>query len=340
MRTSVKFLLPALLLAPLLLFLGGCSCGFDCSGSSNNSPTLLTLGFSDSLPEDLKEVVIKVTSITFRRSGAEDVVVDTFTLTIDDVDMVDVANFQMNLLDYRGKSQLLVIENLELDAGSYSEVSIAVEGGDINNSYVMEKGNDTLKELNVSDGSLNLKNLRLSSGSQKVTVEFGLAQALEFQSSSNSYRLTTTGIRMENNQTAATLSGQVDSALFDTVSPCDEKPTPETGNRVYLYEGGDLSADQLADVFTSGTTEQSPVDAIAPFAVASVDENDNTGNWEYAFGYLPAGDYTLAFACDTAEDDSVEYDGLLIPVPDGQLYTIVLSEADNVQCNLPSDTNC
>ena len=43
-----------------------------------------------------------------------------------------------------------------------------------------------------------------------------------------------------------------------------------------------------------------PSDVVAPFAVASLVQNALTANWEYVFGFLPAGDYTLAFACNTA----------------------------------------
>jgi hypothetical protein len=345
MHVSRIFLSLSLLLVPLLVTLGGCSCGFDCSGSNsnnnnNNSPTSLTLGFSDSLPEDLNEVVITVTSITFRRSGAEDVVVDNFTLTIDDKDMVDVADFQMDLLDYRGLNQLEVIENLELDTGLYSEVSIEVEGDDINNSYVVEIDNGESKILNVPGGSLDLKDLQLSSGSQAVTVEFSLAQALAFQSSDGSYLLTTTGIRMEDNQKAASLSGQIDSTLFDTVSPCSEKSDPLKGNRIYLYEGKTLPSDSLVDVFTSESSELPP-DAMVPFAVASLVFNKTTQSWDYSFGYIPAGEYTMAFSCNTEEDDSVEWNDLTIPLPEGQVYNnIELTEGEKAQCNLSEGASC
>ncbi|MBT7371615.1 MAG: hypothetical protein HN816_13260, partial [Gammaproteobacteria bacterium] len=98
-----------LLLAALSLLPAGCGgCGFDCSGSNNNNDaTRLTLGFSDALPEDLDAVEITVESIIFRRSGNEDIVVDSFT--IKPLNDVDSAEFQMNLLDYQGDSQLDVI---------------------------------------------------------------------------------------------------------------------------------------------------------------------------------------------------------------------------------------
>lgn len=340
MKISLNILPPILLLVPFLLSLGGCGCGFSCSGGGNdNNPASLTLGFSDALPEDLKEVFIKVESITFRRTGSEDIVVNNFT--IPQLSLVDASDFQVDLLDYRGLNQLLVIENRELDTGSYSEVSIEVLGGNINDSYVMEEGSDTQIELNVPGGSLVLKDLRLFSGSQTVTVEFSLAQALVFQSSNDQYLLTTTGIRMENNDKAAKLSGQIDSVLFDTVSPCDEKAIPTEGNRIYLYEGPDLSIERLVDVFTTETTIDQPPDAVAPFAVASMEQSSLTGNWEYSFGYVPAGEYTMAFACNTEEDDSVEYDALTIPLPEDQVYNnISLAEGETVQCNLSESPSC
>ena len=53
-----------LLLALGLLLLAGCSCGFDCNNEDSKGTTLLRLGFSDALPEALKQVVIEVDSIT------------------------------------------------------------------------------------------------------------------------------------------------------------------------------------------------------------------------------------------------------------------------------------
>ena len=340
MKISLKLLLSISLLAPFLFSLGGCGCGFSCSGGGSgddDNPAKLTLGFSDSLPEDLSEVFIKVGTITFQRTGAEDVVVNEFTIPA--LGLEDAPDFQLDLLDYRGLKQLLVIENRELDAGTYSNVLIEVLGDNINDSYVVEEGSDTQIELNVLGGTLDLKDLRLFSGSQTVTIEFGLAQALVFQSENSPYMLTTTGIRMENNEKAASISGQIDSALFDSISPCNEKTKPLKGNRVYLYQEKNLLNDDLADVYTSGSTVD-PVDAIAPFAVASLGLNDFTATWEYSFGFIPAGDYTMAFACDTETDDSIEYNGLTIPLPDNQVYEITLSEGDKFQCNISESIDC
>jgi hypothetical protein len=335
MGSTLKLLLPVFLLALFFLPLGGCGCGFDCnSDNDTNDPALLTLGFSDSLPEDLKQVVLEVESITFKRSGAAEVVVDIFT--VKQQGLVDVPTFKIDLLKYTGVDQLLVIEGLELEAGTY-EVSIAILDAGINNSYVQEADN-SLKSITVSGGKLTLTGLRLSPGKQPFTVEFGLAQSLQFQSGTDKYLLATNGIRIENNLTAATLSGLVNSALFDTVSPCTEKNPPTAGNRIYLYKGIDITNDRLADVFTTGSTDTPPTDALAPFAIASLKEANTV--WSYAFGYLPAGDYTLAFACDTEDDDAVEYNGLLIPWPANQVYKMTLSQSEKAVCNLAVGASC
>ncbi|MEZ5504118.1 MAG: DUF4382 domain-containing protein [Halioglobus sp.] len=337
MKISSKIGL-ALLLGPLLLPLGGCGCGFDCNNNGNDSnPALLTLGLSDAVPEDLKQVVIRVDKITFKRTGAEDVVVDRFT--IDELGLVDVDTFQVDLLKYQGVNQLRVIQNLSLDPGTYSAVSITIIADGINNSYVQED-NDLLKAITVTGGVLNLPGMQLASGAQPFTIEFSLAQAL--QATTAEYRLSATGIRVENNLTAATLSGKVDSQLFNSVTPCSEKATPTAGNRVYLYKGTGIASSRLADVYTSASVTTPPANAVAPFAVASLVVNPLTGNWEYASGFVPAGTYTLAFACDTQNDDAVEYNGLTItiPLPVDQIYTVSLAAGKNGTCNLAPGGSC
>jgi hypothetical protein len=332
MGRTLKVLLPTLLLALSLLNLSGCSCGFDCNSDGNNTPSdpaLLTLGLSDSLPEDLKQVFIQVDAITFKRSGAVDVVINDFT-----IGGAVVGTFKVNLLDYPGITQLEVIKGLELATGTY-EVSIKLIADGIESSYVKD-ANDVSKPITVSGDTLSVSGMKLASGNQAFTVEFSLAQALS-QPTSGTYRLATTGMRIENNLTAATLSGQINSDLFDTVSPCNEKTTPTSGNRVYIYAGID-AAKNLTDVFTSASESTPPTNALAPYAVASLKQTDQI--WEYTFGYLPAGDYTLAFSCNTASDDSIQWNDLTVPLPVKQKYEIKLSEAKKSVCNLTTTANC
>jgi len=333
MRISLTMLLPAALLACFMVSIGGCSCGFDCNSNddtnSNDDPALLTLGLSDSLPENLKEVVIEVDSITFTRSGADPKLVDTFTIG----GVEDLQTFKVDLLKYPGVNQLVVIEDLELDAGTY-DLTIAIVDDGVNNSNVQE-ADDVRRALTVSGGELTLQDMQLGSGNQEFTVEFGLAQALQFQTATNTYLLAPNGIRIENNLTGATLSGQIDSTLFDSESPCREKNPPTSGNRVYLYKGIDLAQD-LADVFTSASVPTPPSNALAPFAVASL----NATTRAYDFGFLPAGDYTMAFACDTAKDDAVVWNDLTIPQPEDQVYEITLSAGQTAVCNLAEGASC
>ena len=326
-----------LLLALGAVLSGGCSCGFDCNNDRDRGTTVLTLGFSDALPEDLKQVVIEVDSLTFRRSGGDDVVVDEFT--IPQLGLVSVDTFQVDLLQYRGRNQLLVIDGLELESGTYNQLEIAVLVGDVNRSYVQES-DDTLRELTVSGSVLTLPGTNFARSNQAYTVEFSLAQSLRAEASGTRFVMSTTGIRLEDNATAASLSGRVDSSLFDSVASCSEKTDPNAGNRIYLYEGSRQSSRRLGDVYTSNSSTVIPDNVLAPVAVGSLVLNALTTNWEYVFGFLPAGDYTMAFACNTEADDSVNYDDLVVPQPVNQVYSLTLSEGAASVCDITESGSC
>ena len=338
MTRPVKFVLSLLAIAVLLMSQGGCSCGFDCNNDrGSNKPALLNLGFSDESVDQLKQVVIEVDSVILRRTGAEDVVVDTFT--IEELDLTDVDSFQLDLLQYQGVNQLQVITGLELEAASYTELRLTILGGDINRSYVQES-DDSIRQLDVTGGVLVLPGPSLAAGEQQFTVTFNLPQALLYRQPSQDYLLTTEGMRVMNNATAASVSGVVDSSLFDTAAPCDAKPDPEAGNRIYLYRDRGLQPEDLADVFTAGSASEVPAGARAPYAVATISRDALTGRWRYALGFLAAGDYTLAFSCNAADDDPVNYDGIVIPLPSGQAYEIQLSEGESAACNLVENGSC
>lgn len=334
---NIPYRTATLALSVALPVLGGCSCGFDCHSDSDRKIAVLDLGFSDESLEQLKQVVIEVDSITLRRGGSEDVVVDTFT--IDELGLVEADSFQVDLLQYRGLNRLPVIEGLELDAANYSELRVAILDGDINRSYV-QQSDDSLRAVDVAGGVLTLPAPSLPAGPAEYTVVFGLAQALQYRQGEDVYRLTTEGVRVVDDATAASLSGRVDDGLFDGVAPCDGKADPTSGNRVYLYPADTLATDPLADVFTADSANAIPDGARAPYAVAAMAPDALTGRWQYAFGFVAPGSYTLAFSCDAAEDDPVDFDGIAIPLPVGQVQEIELAEGESGICDLAEDTSC
>ena len=329
-----------LLLSAGLLALQGCGCGFDCNNGNNpdnQDPASFTLGFSDEALEELKQVVIEVEQIAFTRNVGGNVIVETFT--IDELGITDAESFQVDLLQYRGLNQLRVIENLELAAQAYSGIELTILKDDINHSYVQES-DDSLKQLNISGSTLRLPGMNLGSDEQTYTAVFSLAQALQYQQGSDTYLLATSGLRTQDNRVAASLTGRVDNSLFDTESPCDAKEDPELGNRVYIYKETGLSAAALGDVFTSSSSTDIPDGTIAPFSVATLAEDVLTGNWQYAFGFLPAGDYTVAFSCNTQDDDPVDFDDFDIPLPSDQVYEISLDEGKKGICDLDEGASC
>ncbi|MDZ7785453.1 MAG: DUF4382 domain-containing protein [Halioglobus sp.] len=246
----------AALLAALLTTLpAGCNtCGFDCGDdddANGDGPALLDLGFSDALPEDLQQVVIEVTGITLSRSGDdEDVVITEFTIPGENLD--NVSSFQIDLLEYRGARQLLVVEDLELESGDYNGLLIDIDTTDVNTSSVLEDDGEQ-KPIAVTDSRLSLSGFRLNSGEQALTVEFGLARALQFREASDDYLLTDNGVRLVDNADSVTLSGSVDPDLFDASPSCDDKADPLAGNRIYLYEGASVDGGDLADVFNDNS---------------------------------------------------------------------------------------
>jgi hypothetical protein len=339
MLKRLLILLSGSLVALLLASAGGCGCGFGCNNDNDDDsgPAILSLGFSGESLEELKQVVIEVDRITLQRTGGEQVLVETFT--IDELGLTEADTFQIDLLQYRGLNQLTVIDGLELEPGGYSSIAIGILGGDVNRSYVQDR-DDILREINVPGDTLSLPGIVPASGAQRYTAVFSLPQALRYRAATDDYRLTDTGARVVDNGVAASLSGRVDTGLFDSVTPCDEKTDPESGNTIYLYRGTDLSATALADVHTGDSGPEIPDGALAPFAVATLARDVLTGRWQYALGFLPSGEYTLAFACDSADDDPVDFDAIVIPLPEDQQYDIQLDEGEQAVCDLADSATC
>ena len=344
MNSKLNHLISTSLIATFLSACGGSGGGsnFIGVGGGTDRTGIVSIGISDAPVDDAEEVILEIDKITFKKSGNDDVVVDRFTFTSRTLNIVDEDSFQIDLLDYQSGNQAIIINDLELPAGRYTNIVLTILDEDVNRSYVQESVGGQRKAINVIPDELQLGSFTVDAdGDQLFTIDVNLRQALTYRTgTTDTYILKPRGIRVQDNADDRSISGSVDPSLFNTDAPCSNKANPNIGNVVYLYEGHDLGTNNLADVFDPAESDNAvPANAIEPFAAAAVVAN-GLGQWVYSFSFLPAGDYTLAFSCDAADDDPEDYNGstITVPFPDSQVIELTTGTSSAV-CNLPIDND-
>lgn len=297
-------------IAVLPLFLAACS--------DSDSPLLSTVSFavSDAPVDSAEEVVIAFDKLEFIQDSGASILVDV------DNDQTGNDYQQIDLLDFPGSDSALILTDRILPTGNYKNLIIHIQPDQSLNFVVDNTGKSNLKQPSnkLKLGGFTIKNEAV----QSFTIEFDLRQSLVLRGNSNNnngYNLKPQGVSIVNNSDAVSLSGTVNLNLFNA-GTC----TNDTGNFVYLYENHALDVAKLADNFDSSDADfdDSGLSAsgfIAPYASAGV----NLTNGQYQFGFIPAGDYTIAFSCSAVDDDPVQFDGLTIPDPVVQKAEVILS---------------
>lgn len=273
----VPFALASIVSATLL---GGCS-----SGSSDSAATgTLSLGLTDGPVENASEVSITVTEIQLK--GAEN---KTITLETPQ---------EINLLDYQGESQIMLFEDQTLAAGEYQWIRLYL---DESASYIQFKDGPQ-HPLEIPSAAQS--GLKLNSGftigagsSNSFTIDFDLRKSVH-QTGTGEYKLRPT-LRLINNLQAGTLTGTVDESLINDIACINNGDNNDTGNVVYLFEGENADVQDL---------QGNELDALT---TAIVSLNNDTSDYEFEIGFIPAGSYTAAFTCDAVldlpdEDNSVQ----------------------------------
>jgi hypothetical protein len=324
-----------LVLIALALALTACGGG----GGSDSGTGKVSFALADAPVDTADHVVITVDKVLLRRDGAADIAIDRFT--IPSLNLTDADTFQIDLLDYRHGNRALIVNNLVVPAGSYSQLVLHVLDDNVNYSYVEVNGART--PIKLPSGDLKLGGFSVdTNGVYTYTLDFDLRKAMTYNPGPDRYILKPRGVRIVSDALAASLSGQVDSALFDpnTIPACAGKVDPTVGNVAYLYQGQALDPLKLADVYDPDLATGVPTGGINPYEATNVYQAQD-GSWHYQFGFVPAGNYTLAFSCNAAGDYADTYDGISIPLPSDQLVQISLTAGQQKTCNLPaSGGNC
>lgn len=291
------------------LFLYGCGGGDDSSTQTSN----VSFSVSDAPVDEADSVTIGFSQIELVRSNGESIFLD--------VEPSNPSNDyeQIDLLDYQGTDSALIVSEEPIPVGTYNNLILHITDESEVNFVIDNEGTQDLKQ---PSNKLRLGGFEVNNeATQQFTIEFDLRQSLVMRGNSgstNGYILKPHGVTIMNNEEVTSLSGNVDPSWFS-----DDSCSQASGNFIYLYEGV-VAEENLADLADENDSEFTPVDGFpgefsTPYSTTSVNDEGN-----YAFGFLPEGEYTVAFTCNGDNDDSIQYDAIDIPLPATLMSTVTL----------------
>lgn len=310
--------LPLMALSSAALLLTACGGGGD---DSSSQTAQVSFAVSDAPVDSASSVTIGFTQIELVQPNGESIF-----LNVDEEDP-DVYN-QVDLLDYQGSSSALILTDREIPVGTYQNLILHISDEQGVNFVIDENAGQ--QDLKQPSNKLRLGSFTVSNqATQAFTIEFDLRSSLVMRGNSgtqNGYILKPHGVNILSNSDVVSLSGTVDQTLLDEGETC----SVDTDSYVYLYQG--LVADsELGDLVDQNDEEfdgANPVPAGVETPYASMAVGDD---FTYSFGFLPTGAYTVAFTCDGAMDDAIQYDGQSIvplPSPADQVQEVVLEAGD------------
>lgn len=264
-----------------------------CGGGSSSSDATdgqFSLAITDGPVEAADAVVVTFTEVELKPAGG-----NAISLTL-------AAPVTINLLDYQGQVAQPLVSNATIPAGDYSWIRLGVDDSD---AYIEIDGAQYPLEIPSSAQSglkLNRGFTLAAGGNSDFVIDFDLRKSVH-QEGTGDYKLRPT-LRLIDNLSAGSISGSVADALILDEACVNNGDNNDIGNVVYLYTG---SVQTPADITGNADTD--------PLASALVTYDDQTNSYGYSFGFVAAGDYTLAFTCDALIDDPLVDDELIFSAP-------------------------
>ncbi|MBC3764638.1 DUF4382 domain-containing protein [Neptunicella marina] len=292
-----KVILP---LVSSVCLLSACGGGSD-NSSSNTAPpaqtsnkTNFSMNVSDAPVDNATKVVVYFDAITLEGNG------DPIVIDVKDENSEAKS---VDLLTVQGSDFASLVTDVEIPTGEYSQIRLHVT----DESYIEMLGGTF--NLRVPSGELKLDGITAQANVEAAyTVEFDLRKSLVDPVGQQAVFLKPRGVRLVANNDIGTINGTVSTDLINDES-CASKTDMEMGNAVYIYQGEHTDMTLLGD----DADEPENQDEVTPFTTAAVNFNDDTQAYEFEAGYVPTGEYTVAFSCmaqiDEPETDQNAQDG-------------------------------
>jgi len=302
----------------LIQLLSACADGSaQLTGDSSTDSNRITVNITDAPVDYADAVVIEFTGITLKSENSGEQI-----FTFDTAKSID-------LLTLQGTSSQALIENVEIPAGKYTQIRLAVnaEFDSHMDSYITV--NSTQYELRVPSGSqsglklntpftviasaddVNIIDINDAVGAPTVyTIDFDLRKSIVKPNGQDGYFLKPV-LRLVQNIQTGSISGTVDPNLLIGANCSDNDPL--TGNAVYVFTNANTVPDDVDEI------------GIEPITTSLIVFNSDTGIYSYEIGFLPESSYTLAFTCAADLDDDEDNADVIFDVIDN--VTVMANEA-------------
>lgn len=256
---------------------------FACKGENSGSSGTLSLSITDAPVDYAEQVVVQFTGAEIKSANGESI-------------QVDYSNPKsINLLALQGGLRATLIEQLDLDVGTYPWIRLKVnaEADGIMDSYIRINGADY--ELRIPSGSNNGLKLntpfRVGDGELvDFTIDFDLRASVQQPrgqvgpSGDPVYYLRPT-LRLIDTNESGVIRGIVDPLVFDSLT-CS---APDVGYGVYLF-GGSMTPDDI--------------DGVQPDPTRTTKVSLNASSeYVYTLSFIMPGDYTIAATCTADVDE-------------------------------------
>jgi hypothetical protein len=267
-----------------------------CGGSDDDTGATgtLKLGVTDAPVDVADAVVVQFSGVELKPVGGP-----PFS--------INLAPRSIDLLAQQGTERAMLLDDAAVAAGDYEWMRLKVNAEpNVDDSHIEINGERC--ELRVPSGAeTGLKVIRgftVGVGSvTDLTIDFNLSKSIVQPPGQRADEVTCDGqayllkpvLRVVDNLQVGAISGTVDGSLVAAASCASSSATP---GKVYLY--GPYAAGESPP--TPDDLDENPDDG-DPITTARV-ELDPSSNYAYTIGFVPAGDYVVAYTCD--EDDLLQ----------------------------------
>ncbi|HET9679321.1 MAG TPA: DUF4382 domain-containing protein [Gammaproteobacteria bacterium] len=257
--------------------------GNNANGNTNTSTTgKLTLAVTDAPIDTATSVVVQFDGVEVKPMSG-----DSITFDYDEPRSID-------LLALHGGDVALLLEDETVPKGEYDWVRLMITTDEVETFSNITFDDGSMYPLFIPSGAesglkLNGGFTVPAGGDIALTLDFNLRKSIRAPGNMPMYYIMRPTIRLVDNSKVGTITGNVENKLI----------TPDCTPAVYIFEGADITPDDVDDVAGD----------IDPVSSSLVTMNAE-GVREYTAAFLPAGDYTVAYTCDAALDNPVTDDDL------------------------------